>query len=252
MNSEAYFTLRLNWWKKKKIEYQIVDGKALALIRAGEYQVGSQDRNFISPKRFLVHRDILVDVFPVTYGEFADFIRSGGYYHHINNDALKGSGNGGDAILKRIGYSNKKNYHPVTKINWYEASAYARWRGKRLLREKEWEVAAQGSLISKSVGKGENQIRDYLKQANPDLSKEINSVNLSYIGCAYMLASIREWCEDLYNENKYSDDETTEDLQGYRCIKGKSSSFEPNPAARNRMDPLEYDNNVGFRCCLIC
>ncbi|MEA2258316.1 MAG: gamma-glutamyl hercynylcysteine S-oxide synthase [Acidobacteriaceae bacterium] len=94
-----------------------------------------------SPRRFHEHRMELkpyyVDKYPVTNAEFKEFLDAMHYHPKDDLNFLKDWTNG--AIP--AGWENK----PVTWVSIEDARSYAKWAGKRLPHEWEWQFAAQGT-----------------------------------------------------------------------------------------------------------
>jgi len=77
-----------------------------------------------------------MDKYPVTNRQFADFLKAAGYRPADGHNFLK---DWKDAKYP-AGWDNK----PVTWISLEDSRAYAKWAGKRLPHEWEWQYAAQG------------------------------------------------------------------------------------------------------------
>ena len=112
-----------------------------------------------------------------------------------------------------------KDDHPVVQVAWDDAKAYAKWAGKRLPTEAEWEFAARGGLEAKPFAWGDDPYSDGKPQANiwqGDFPK-VNAATdgfartapvKSYAPNAYglydMAGNVWEWCEDWYQPDLYT------------------------------------------------
>ncbi|MGI8793952.1 MAG: SUMF1/EgtB/PvdO family nonheme iron enzyme, partial [Acidimicrobiales bacterium] len=130
-------------------------------IPAGTYRVGTDVDPWAYDNERPAH-DVEADAFridaaPVTNGQFAAFIEDGGYDRRALWDdegwewRLKSElahpefweRNGGEWIRNRFGRTEVvPDNEPVQHVCFFEADAYARWAGKRLPTESEWEIAA--------------------------------------------------------------------------------------------------------------
>ncbi|MGW8754697.1 formylglycine-generating enzyme family protein [Bacillus wiedmannii] len=83
-----------------------------------------------------------IDKYPVTNSEYDEFVSQSKESDHEfchSNEPLEKNHTRNTFWDERF-----KPEHPVTGIDWYDAFAFARWRGKELPTEYQWEKAARG------------------------------------------------------------------------------------------------------------
>ncbi|MGP3952484.1 ergothioneine biosynthesis protein EgtB [Streptomyces sp. 7N604] len=133
------------------------------LVPAGPFTMGTSTEPWALDNERPAHtRDVpafFIDTVPVSNGAYARFIGDGGYddprwwategWAYIREHGLAAPlfwhrDGGGPWLRRRFGVTEPvPEAEPVLHISWYEADAYARWAGRRLPTETEWEKAAR-------------------------------------------------------------------------------------------------------------
>ena len=87
-----------------------------------------------------------MDSAPVTAGQFAEFVQAGGYRSQRWWTPEGWRWRAANEVGAPLGWPDVQPGQAVSCISWYEADAYARWRGARLPTEAEWETARRAGL----------------------------------------------------------------------------------------------------------
>jgi formylglycine-generating enzyme required for sulfatase activity len=88
-------------------------------------------------RRRIEFKRFAIDLTPVTNAEFADFLKATKWKPKHAENFLKHWTSGRPTAGQKD--------HPVVYVDLDDARAYARWAGKRLPTEEEWQYAAQGA-----------------------------------------------------------------------------------------------------------
>ncbi len=189
-------------------------GEDLGLVHVaeGSFTYGSQDPlpGQLSERKVKLP-GYTVDRFEVTNAQYALFLseiqKTG---DHSRCHADEGKGKDHTPRFWEVERFNGKD-HPVVGVDYWDAYAYARWCGKRLPTEQEWEKAARGtSAYVYPWGDQWEPARlnwaDFsLKEDPHEFTSPVGSFpkGASPYGCMDMAGNVAEWCSDNYEPTSF-------------------------------------------------
>lgn len=209
----------------------------------------------------------MIDKFPVTNLEFAEFVNAEGY------SQPKFWFEAGYRFIKQYKiqqplYWNDSSFNgsnqPVTGISWWEAMAFAKFLGKELPTEAQWEYAAGLGKNKYPWGqaKPNSTYANFAPGCEPvELNRRTENVDffpkgVAASGCWDMAGNVGEWCLDNYSSN-YSWDKASVDPvyktheSDQHIVRGGSGLHDEDClrcSSRDYYPPNMRDNIVGMRC----
>jgi iron(II)-dependent oxidoreductase len=249
----------------------------------GVVEIGTDDRSESydneRPSHVVQVPPFLIDVNPVTNGDFIRFIAAGGYttaeYWSAGGRRwlaesgaqapkywFSSDGRWMTRVMDRTGEVEPS--HPVCHVTWYEAEAFARFAGKRLPSEIEWETAASWDP---AIGR-KRRFPWGDEPATPELAN-VDQLgfgtapvgayrrNVSPLGCYGMIGDVWEWTSSDFRPwpgfEAFPYKEYSEVFFGneYKVLRGGSWATRPGAVRntfRNWDYPIRRQIFSGFRC----
>lgn len=258
--------------------------EGMRLIKGGVFVMGTDHgMPHEAPAHEVAVKSFWMDEHEVTVAEFARFVEATGYKTEAERFGWSGVFTLDASEWRRVDSatwrhpegegSEAKPTEPVTQVSWNDAAAYAKWSGKRLPTEAEWEYAARGGLEGKEYAWG-----DELRPAGKPVANwwqgnfptrntgedgfrmraPVESFKPNGYGLYDVAGNVWEWTADWYAEDYYARGERDNPkgatsgegrvMRGgsWMCAENFCSNYRV--AGRSQATPDSGLNNVGFRC----
>jgi iron(II)-dependent oxidoreductase len=255
----------------------------MAVVPGGDYPIGTDDRRMAYDNERPGHQVRLerfrIDAAPVSCGSFLAFLDDGGYrrrelwtedgWHWL---ADSGARHPASWVRTADGWAERAfgrvvpfdPARPVIHVCWYEADAFARWAGKRLPTEQEWEVAAAVDLergIARRYPWGDalptHGHANLDQRTFAPLPIGAYPAGRSFFGCEQMIGDVWEWTASEFAPYPgfvsfpYREYSEVHFGHGYKVLRGGSWATRP-VAIRNTFRnwdlPQRRQIFAGFRC----
>ena len=194
-------------------------------IPSGPCEIGSRGYPFAydneQPPHIVELDSFRIDRYPVTNAEYEEFIAAGGYStRSLWSDAgwewkekneiraplywFRAAADSRWRVREMFAETDLGADHPVSGVSWHEAMAYARFAGKRLPTEAEWEKAASWDEASRSKHRFSWGDNPGLAAANYNFDHwkttpvTAHGAGASAYGCIDMTGNVWEWTSTVF------------------------------------------------------
>jgi ergothioneine biosynthesis protein EgtB len=196
-------------------------------IPGGPFEMGGRGYPFAydneQPPHTVELESFRIDRYPVTNGDYAEFIAAGGYATRSLWSDAGWEWKEKNTIQAPLYWSRStvaerwrvrgmfdeadmRADHPVSGVSWYEATAYARFAGKRLPTEAEWEKAASWDAAGRAKRRfswGDDPNRQGVANYNFNhwgtTPVTLNAQGASAYGGVDMTGNVWEWTATVFD-----------------------------------------------------
>jgi len=255
----------------------------MALVPEGEVIVGiaeeldetgdPDDRPDPYAERSIRVAPYFLDRYPVTNRDFLEFVASGGYEQISLWDKtiwpavlefVDRTRHPGPRFWSNGCFAAGEEDHPVVGVCWHEASAYARWVGKRLPSNAEWIKAGAWPVSLSSTrhsqrkypwGETMDRRRANLWDSGPGRTVSVyeHADGVSVGGVYQLIGNVWEWTSSNYSLAHFPPEQLLLDTPMKSLRGGAFDTYFDNQATCQFQTgdvPIARKHNIGFRCAI--
>ncbi len=207
--------------------------------------------------------DYFIDKYEVSNQDFKEFISAGGYlkkefwkfpirkdgrlitWEEVLREFKDKTGLPAPRSWSEQNFPAGRADHPVTDITWYEAAAYAEFRGKKLPTVFQWEKAARDGAFDARynalpwgfIKQGETTDRRANFRGTGTMPVTEMEFGMSPFGCYNMAGNVSEWC-------------VNQSPEGFVTSGGAWNDLTYSFGDYGEYPGIYSSNRIGFRCVL--